>query len=121
MKRVVRQEVLRAFRFTLDPTERQLGELARYAGASRWAFNHALAAKVASHRQWREQVDALVEAGTDPLEARKRTKVPLPGRRGTWPRATPGPGPTGEQASVHPGLRRARQSPGHHHGRPRPR
>ncbi|MFE7194000.1 RNA-guided endonuclease InsQ/TnpB family protein [Kitasatospora sp. NPDC057595] len=75
---VLRQEVLRAFRFTLDPTERQLGELARYAGAARWAFNQALAAKVAAHHEWRAQVDALVETGVDELEARKRTTVRLP-------------------------------------------
>ncbi|MET8624727.1 RNA-guided endonuclease TnpB family protein [Kitasatospora sp. NPDC004669] len=74
------QTVIRAFKFTLDPTERQLGELARYAGASRWAFNHALAAKVASHQQWREQVDALVASGMDEAVARRQVKVPLPGK-----------------------------------------
>jgi putative transposase len=76
----VRSEVLRAFRFTLDPTDRQLAELARYAGAARWAFNHALAAKVAAHQEWRSQVDTLVESGIELEVARKRVKVPLPSK-----------------------------------------
>ncbi|MEV7123793.1 RNA-guided endonuclease InsQ/TnpB family protein [Kitasatospora griseola] len=74
----MKTEVLRAFRFTLDPTEKQLGDLARYAGSARWAFNHALAAKTAAHQAWRAEVDALVAAGTTEAVARKQVKVPTP-------------------------------------------
>lgn len=70
--------ILRAYRFTLDPTPAQLAALNRYAGAARWAFNYALAAKVASHGQWRNQVAALVEAGTSEDVARKQVKAPMP-------------------------------------------
>ena len=52
-------EILRAFKFTLDPTRAQAEALLRHAGAARWAFNWALGEKVAAHRHWRRQVDAL--------------------------------------------------------------
>ena len=71
-------EVLRAFKFTLDPTPAQAEALARHAGAARWAFNHALAAKVAAHERWRTEVAALVAHGVPEAEARKRTRVPVP-------------------------------------------
>ncbi|MER5355868.1 RNA-guided endonuclease TnpB family protein [Kitasatospora sp. NPDC002551] len=74
----LQREILRAFRFALDPTGHQLAELARYAGAARWAFNHALAAKVAAHQEWRSQVDTLVGSGVEPVAARRQVKVPLP-------------------------------------------
>jgi putative transposase len=74
----VQQEVLRAFRFALDPTPVQLGAFARHAGAARWAFNYALGRKVAAHQQWRASVEALVGAGVPEEEARKRVKVPVP-------------------------------------------
>ncbi|WBP91970.1 IS607 family element RNA-guided endonuclease TnpB [Kitasatospora cathayae] len=80
MNCALRQEILRAFRFTLDPTERQLAELARYAGAARWAFNHALAAKVAAHQEWRAQVNALAASGVAVEGARKQVKVSLPNK-----------------------------------------
>jgi Helix-turn-helix domain len=35
--------VMRAYRFALDPTPRQVGDLLRHAGAARTAFNWALA------------------------------------------------------------------------------
>lgn len=71
-------EVLRAFRFTLDPTRAQTEALSRHAGAARWAFNHALALKVAAHRQWRCEVQALVDQGVAEDMARKRVRVPVP-------------------------------------------
>ncbi|MGW3168022.1 helix-turn-helix domain-containing protein [Streptomyces sp. NPDC001142] len=74
----VRSEVLRAFRFTLDPTSAQEEVLLRHAGAARWAFNHALGMKVAAHQQWRQQVQALVDTGTTEAEARKQVRVPVP-------------------------------------------
>lgn len=73
-------EVLRAFRFTLDPSDAQLAALSRHAGAARWAFNHALAAKVAAHEEWRTQVAALVESGVSEAEARKKVRVPFPSK-----------------------------------------
>ncbi|MFZ4278250.1 helix-turn-helix domain-containing protein [Streptomyces arboris] len=60
---LVQTEVLRAFRFTLDPTRAQQEDLLRHAGAARWAFNHALGMKIAAHQQWRDQVQALVDSG----------------------------------------------------------
>ncbi len=74
----MKTELIRAFRFALDPTEHQLGDLARYAGAARWAFNHALAAKTAAHQEWRAAVDALVAAGTPEPVARMQVKIPMP-------------------------------------------
>ncbi|MEU7158852.1 helix-turn-helix domain-containing protein [Streptomyces chrestomyceticus] len=38
----MQQEVLKAFRFALDPRPAQVEVLRRHAGAARWAFNHAL-------------------------------------------------------------------------------
>lgn len=75
---MARQEVLRAFRFALDPTPAQEETLRRYAGAARWAFNHALAAKVAAHEEWRNQIAAIVETGVPEDVARKQVKVPIP-------------------------------------------
>jgi putative transposase len=72
-------EVLRAYRYALDPTPVQEASLARHAGAARWAFNHALAAKVAAHRQWRSRMDEVMAAeGVDEAAARKRIRVPVP-------------------------------------------
>lgn len=76
----VRVEQLRAFRFVLDPSSSQLSHLARHAGAARWAFNHALAAKVRAHEQWRAEVAALVEQGVPEAEARKKVRVPIPSK-----------------------------------------
>lgn len=77
---LAQSEVLRAYKFALAPTRSQLGKLARHAGASRWAFNHALAAKKTAHEQWRSQVAQLVEAGTPEAEARKKVRVPIPSK-----------------------------------------
>lgn len=73
-------EILRAYRFALDPTKAQLETLARHAGAARWAFNHALAAKVSAHEEWRTQVAALVEQGVPEAKARKKVRVPIPAK-----------------------------------------
>lgn len=64
-------QALRAYRYALDPSPSQLGELARHAGAARWAFNHAIAAKVAAHQEWRRQVAVMVGQGVDEQMARK--------------------------------------------------
>ncbi|GAB2579243.1 IS607 family element RNA-guided endonuclease TnpB [Streptomyces capparidis] len=71
-------EQLRAFRFALDPTTSQVADFSRHAGAARWAFNHALAAKVEAHEQWRAEVAALVEQGFSEDEARRKVRVPIP-------------------------------------------
>lgn len=71
---------LRAFRFALDPTEDQKVCLHRHFGAARWAFNHALAQKMAAHEDWRTQVAALVESGVDEGVARRQVKVPTPSK-----------------------------------------
>lgn len=76
----MRQEVLRAYRFALDPTRAQTEAFARHAGAARWAFNHALGQKVAAHQQWRAEVEALVDSGVPETEARRRIKVPVPAK-----------------------------------------
>ncbi|MFF3967881.1 RNA-guided endonuclease TnpB family protein [Streptomyces griseorubiginosus] len=74
----VQQEVLRAFKFALDPTSAQLGAFTRHTGAARWAFNHALGMKVAAHQQWQCAVQALVDQGVPEAEARKQVRVPTP-------------------------------------------
>ncbi|MFJ2202930.1 RNA-guided endonuclease InsQ/TnpB family protein [Streptomyces violaceusniger] len=74
------QEVLRAYRFALDPTDAQLESLARYAGAARWAFNHALAVKQTAHHLWRTEVAALTKSGVAEPEARKRIKISVPSK-----------------------------------------
>lgn len=71
-------EVLRAYRFALDPTKAQLEALARHAGAARWAFNHALAAKMEAHNGWKEQVASLREQGSSEADARKAVRVRIP-------------------------------------------
>ncbi|MFF7308133.1 RNA-guided endonuclease TnpB family protein [Streptomyces sp. NPDC008137] len=73
-------EILRAYRFALDPTKAQLETLARHAGAARWAFNHAIAAKVAAHEAWRTQVAALVDQDVLETEARKKVRSPIPSK-----------------------------------------
>lgn len=74
------QVSLRAYRFTLDPRDSQLPALAGHAGAARFAFNHALAAKVTAHQEWRDMVDKLVADGMDEVEAKKQVKVPFPNK-----------------------------------------
>lgn len=74
----MRQEVLRAFQFALDPTPVQVGALFRHAGAARWAFNHALGMKTAAHHQWRREVQVLVDQGVPEKKARTKVRVSVP-------------------------------------------
>ncbi|MDZ4235912.1 MAG: RNA-guided endonuclease TnpB family protein [Dietzia sp.] len=67
-------EVLRAYRFCLDPTDRQRQTLARYAGAARWAFNARLAVLVGGHRRYLQEV-AYVTYTDDVDEAGARALV----------------------------------------------
>lgn len=79
----MRQEVLRAFKFALDPTRTQVEAFTRHVGAARWAFNHALGMKVAAHQQWRREVQVLVDQGVPEAEARKQVRVPVPTKPAT--------------------------------------
>lgn len=71
---------LRAFRFVLDPTDSQVEALRQHAGAARWAFNHALSAKVEAHRRWQLQVDELVTLGFTEKQARREATVKVPSK-----------------------------------------
>ncbi|MEU7553136.1 RNA-guided endonuclease TnpB family protein [Streptomyces sp. NPDC044571] len=73
-------EVLRAYRFALDPTSAQVEVLQRHAGAARWAFNHALGMKKAAHELWRHEVQQLVATGTPEDQARKKVRIPIPSK-----------------------------------------
>lgn len=73
-------ELLRAYRFALDPTAAQLENLAQHAGAARWAFNHALAAKLDAHSRWQMQVDELVTIGFSGKAARRAATVKVPSK-----------------------------------------
>lgn len=76
----MKTEVLRAYRFTLDPTAAQTQKLLRWSGNSRLAFNYAIAEKKSAHKEWQAQVAGLVEQGTQEAEARKKTRVPIPSK-----------------------------------------
>ncbi|GGU41392.1 RNA-guided endonuclease TnpB family protein [Streptomyces violascens] len=62
-------EVVRAYKFTLTPTDAQREDLARHAGACRWAYNYAIARKQAAHRAWTEMRQAHQVAGLDDAQA----------------------------------------------------
>ncbi|XMN11218.1 RNA-guided endonuclease TnpB family protein [Streptomyces griseobrunneus] len=68
-------QVLRAYRFALDPTDAERAELARYAGACRWAYNYALAKKTESHRAWAARRAVYLDAGLSEAEAKSRIKA----------------------------------------------
>lgn len=68
-------EVLRAYRFTLDPNDAERAALSRYSGACRWAYNYALAKKTQSHQAWAERRTAYLEAGLSEAEAKERIKA----------------------------------------------
>lgn len=76
----MQREVLRAYRFALDPTSVQEQQLLRWCGNARLAFNYALAAKKIAHQAWRDGVAVLVEQGVPEVEARKKVRVPVPSK-----------------------------------------
>lgn len=81
------EEVLRAYKFTLDPTDAQRADLARYAGASRWAYNYALAWAQTAHRAWADRRDAYHQQGLGAQETKRRLKddaAHLTGRIRSW-------------------------------------
>ncbi|MGM0928825.1 MAG: RNA-guided endonuclease InsQ/TnpB family protein [Actinomycetota bacterium] len=72
--------IRRAYRLTLDPTPRQAEKLTQWAGVARYMYNHAIAAKQASHKRWLQEV-AFATYGPAALtedQARKAIKVPIP-------------------------------------------
>ncbi|MGB8382084.1 MAG: helix-turn-helix domain-containing protein, partial [Dermatophilaceae bacterium] len=94
--------VTRAYRVALDPTREQEQALSRHARAAQWAYSHALAAKVAAHERWRQEVAwATYEHHVDETTARAMVKVdPNPDQapsqeRSTRSRATPAPASRG--------------------------
>lgn len=73
------EEVLRAYKFALDPAPEQISLLQQYAGAARFAFNHAIAAKRQAHRTWLQEVAfRTYEHMETEAEARARVKIPIP-------------------------------------------
>ncbi|MFD6555330.1 RNA-guided endonuclease TnpB family protein [Streptomyces sp. NPDC058398] len=68
-------EVLRAYRFALDPSDAERAALSRYAGACRWAYNYAVAKKTQAHRAWADRRTAYLEAGLSEGEAKERIKA----------------------------------------------
>jgi putative transposase len=77
-------EVLRAFKFALDPTPSQIETLSRYAGASRLAYNFALGMKRAAHQQWRGLVEQLIAQGVQEKDARRHARIRIPTKPGVY-------------------------------------
>lgn len=69
-------EVLRAYRFCLDPTRAQRQMLARHAGAARWGFNHRLGVLRDGHRRYKQEVAfATYDHDVDEAGAREIVKA----------------------------------------------
>ena len=70
----------RGVKVHLDPTTEQLNKIQTFAGASRWAYNYALAIKLDIQQQWFDVRDTALAMGMEEKEARKeasgRFKVP---------------------------------------------
>ncbi|AGB27271.1 transposase (plasmid) [Mycobacterium sp. JS623] len=68
---------MRAYRFALDLTPTQEQQCRQHAGAARWAYNHALAAKFAALDARQATITTLVEQGVDPkVAATQAPKIP---------------------------------------------
>jgi putative transposase len=61
--------VLRAYRFALDPTDAQLGDLARHAGATRWAANRGIAWMSQAQLAWEQRRDDAIAQLAGPMPA----------------------------------------------------
>jgi putative transposase len=72
--------IRRAYRLTLDPRPEQVQKLSQWAGAARYAYNHAIAAKKVSHKLWLQQVAFATykPAGLTEEQARKSIRIPIP-------------------------------------------
>jgi putative transposase len=68
---------MRAYRFALDLTPTQKQQCRQHAGAARWAYNHALAAKFTALTERQAAITTLVDHGVDPKAAAAQApKVP---------------------------------------------
>lgn len=73
------EPVLRGFRFALaDLTASQVADLRRHAGAARWAYNYAHAAKLAIHETHWAIVNGLLADGVEPAAALKQARASAP-------------------------------------------
>jgi putative transposase len=72
--------IRRAYRLTLDPRPEQVQKLSQWAGAARFAYNHAIAAKQSSHKLWLQEVAFTTYSPAEPTEeqARKSIRIPTP-------------------------------------------
>lgn len=69
----------RAYRLTLDPSPQQAKRLTQWAGAARYMYNHAIAAKRGSHQLWLQEVAfATYEQALTEEQARSAIKIPIP-------------------------------------------
>jgi putative transposase len=71
--------IRRAYRLTLDPSPQQAHKLSQWAGAARYAYNHAIAAKQANHKRWLQEVAfaTYAPAGLTEDQARKSVRIPI--------------------------------------------
>lgn len=69
-------EDLRAYRFALDLTPAQQALAAQHAGAARWAYNHALAAKYAALDERRAAITAAAAGADAKTAAAAAPKIP---------------------------------------------
>nr|WP_240163490.1 transposase [Mycolicibacterium sphagni] len=68
---------MRAYRYALDLTATQEQAVRQHAGAARWAYNHALAAKYSALENRRATTAELVAVGMDPKSAAAQApKIP---------------------------------------------
>ncbi|GCD96943.1 RNA-guided endonuclease InsQ/TnpB family protein [Embleya hyalina] len=74
----MRERVVRAFRFALDPTPTQLRAFQRHAGAARWAFNWAHGLKLAAQETRRAEIAELVAAGHTRASAARAATTRVP-------------------------------------------
>lgn len=59
--------VMRAYRYALDPTQAQLADLARHAGATRWATNRGIAWMTQAQLAWEQRRDEAIAQLAGPM------------------------------------------------------
>lgn len=72
--------IRRSYRLTLDPSPKQAQKLCQWAGAARYTYNFAIAAKQESHKLWRQEVAFATYPPAELTEeqARKSIRIPIP-------------------------------------------
>lgn len=70
--------IRRAYRLTLDPRPQQVQKLSQWAGAARFAYNHTIAAKQASHKLWLQEVAFATYPPAELTEEQARTSIRIP-------------------------------------------